>query len=154
DTFRGAPRAFEKAMQTYDALVELQVRDPRLRIHAISTATNTNMGEIRQLTTYLFDRCPQMDHHNLALIRGDRKNPTLQGPGLRQYQRLYEYVRRLWASREENRYSSLVEPLLQWAKSQTAARQQQVIPCRARILNAGVYSNGGGGVSENHPPLR
>jgi AdoMet-dependent heme synthase len=151
--FRGSPGAFDKAMQTYDALAELQARDPRLRIHAISTATDVNMDEIRRLTTYLFDRCPKMDHHNLAMIRGDRKNPSLQGPNLDQYQRLYEYLRRLWASREENRYGSIVEPMLQWAKSRTAARQEQVIPCRAGILNAVVYSNGDVSVCENHPPL-
>jgi MoaA/NifB/PqqE/SkfB family radical SAM enzyme len=140
-------------MQTYDALAELQQRDPRLRIHSISTATEVNMEEIRRLTTYLFDRCPKMDHHNLALIRGDRKNPSLQGPNLEQYQSLYEYVRRLWASREKLRYGSIVEPMLQWAKSRTAARQAQVIPCRAGILNAVVYSNGDVSVCENHPPL-
>jgi MoaA/NifB/PqqE/SkfB family radical SAM enzyme len=151
--FRGSPGAFDKAMQTYDALAELQARDPRLRIHAISTATEVNMDEIERLTTYLFDRCPKMDHHNLALIRGDRKNPSLQGPNLQQYQRLYEYLRRLWASREENRYGSIVEPMLQWAKSRTAARQEQVIPCRAGVLNAVVYSNGDVSVCENHPPL-
>jgi MoaA/NifB/PqqE/SkfB family radical SAM enzyme len=151
--FRGSPGAFDKAMQTYDALSELQARDPRLRIHAISTATEVNMDEIERLTTYLFDRCPKMDHHNLALIRGDRKNPSLQGPNLQQYQRLYEYLRRLWASREENRYGSIVEPMLQWAKSRTAARQEQVIPCRAGVLNAVVYSNGDVSVCENHPPL-
>jgi len=59
-----------------------------------STATDVNMDEIRRLTTYLFDRCPKMDHHNLALIRGDRKNPSWQGPSLEQYQRLHEYIRR------------------------------------------------------------
>jgi MoaA/NifB/PqqE/SkfB family radical SAM enzyme len=151
--FRGSPGAFDKAMQTYDALAELQTRDSRLRIHSISTATEVNMDEIRRLTTYLFDRCPKMDHHNLALIRGDRKNPSLQGPNLEQYQRLYTYVRRLWTSREEGRYGSVVEPMLQWAKSRTAARQQQVVPCRAGILNAVVYSNGDVSVCENHPPL-
>ena len=94
-----------------------------------------------------------MDHHNLALIRGDRKNPSLHGPNLQQYQRLYEYVRRLWASREENRYGSIVEPMLQWAKSRTADRAEQVIPCRAGKLNAVVYSNGDVSVCESHPPL-
>jgi MoaA/NifB/PqqE/SkfB family radical SAM enzyme len=151
--FRGSPGSFDKAMQTYEALAELQQKDSRLRIHSISTATEVNMDEIRRLTTYLFDRCPKMDHHNLALIRGDRKNPSLQGPNLQQYRQLYEYVRRLWASREENRYGSIVEPMLQWAKSKTAARQEQVIPCRAGILNAVVYSNGDVSVCENHPPL-
>jgi hypothetical protein len=111
------------------------------------------MDEIRRLTTYLFERCPKMDHHNLAMIRGDRKNPSLQGPNLAQYQRLYEYVRRLWVPREEGRYGSLVEPMLQWAKSRTAALQQQIVPCRAGILNAVVYSNGDVSVCENHPPL-
>jgi MoaA/NifB/PqqE/SkfB family radical SAM enzyme len=151
--FRGSPGAFDKAMETYEALAKLQESDPRIRIHSISTATAVNMDEIRRLTTYLFDRCPKMDHHNLAMIRGDRKNPSLQGPGLAQYQKLYEYVRRLWASREEGRYGSVVEPMLQWAKSRTAATQSQVVPCRAGILNAVVYSNGDVSVCENHAPL-
>jgi MoaA/NifB/PqqE/SkfB family radical SAM enzyme len=151
--FRGSPGAFNKAMQTYDALVKIQERDPRLRVHSISTATAVNMDEIRRLTSYLFDRCPKMDHHNLAMIRGDRKNPSLQGPGLEQYRQLYEYVRRLWAPREEGRYGSIVEPMLQWAKSRTAATQSQVVPCRAGVLNAVVYANGDVSVCENHPPL-
>ncbi len=87
------------------------------------------------------------------MIRGDRKNPSLQGPSLDQYRLLYEYVRRLWASREEGRYGSVVEPMLQWAKSRTAATQKQVVPCRAGILNAVVYSNGDVSVCESHPPL-
>ena len=91
--FRGNDRSFQKAMETYDALAEIQKRDPRLRIHSISTAASTNLEEIEKLTTYLFERCPQMDHHNLALIRGDRKNPSLQGPQLVAYTKLYEYVR-------------------------------------------------------------
>ncbi|MDP9171192.1 MAG: radical SAM protein [Acidobacteriota bacterium] len=151
--FRGSPGAFDKAMQTYEALAKLQESDPRIRIHSISTATEVNMDEIRRLTTYLFDRCPKMDHHNLAMIRGDRKNPSLQGPNLAQYQELYEYVRRLWATREEGRYGSVVEPMLQWAKSRTAATQSQVVPCRAGHLNAVVYSNGDVSVCENHEPL-
>ena len=151
--FRGSPGAFDKAMQTYEALAKLQESDPRLRIHSISTATDVNMDEIRRLTTYLFDRCPKMDHHNLALIRGDRKNPSLQGPRLDEYQRLYEYIRRLWAPREAGRYGSIVEPMLQWAKSRTAATRTQVIPCRAGVLNAVVYSNGDVSVCEQHAPL-
>ena len=151
--FRGSPGAFDKAMQTYDALAKLQESDPRLRIHSIATATHVNMDEIRRLTTYLFERCPKMDHHNLAMIRGDRKNPSLQGPNLAQYRHLYEYVRRLWAPREEGRYGATVEPMLQWAKSRTASAQKQVVPCRAGVLNAVVYSNGDVSVCENHEPL-
>jgi MoaA/NifB/PqqE/SkfB family radical SAM enzyme len=153
DTFRVARDAFKKAMETYDALAELQRSDPRLRIHAISTATDRNMDEIRKLTTYLFDRCPQMDHHNLAIIRGDRKDPTLKGPSLRQYEELYQYIRRLWAPRETGRYGAIVEPMLQWTKLETIKQETQVVPCRAGVLSAVVYANGDVGVCEIHKPL-
>ncbi len=153
DRFRGIRGAFARAMETYDALAELQAADPRLRVHAISTATDVNLDEIRGLSRYLFERCPRMDHHNLALIRGDRKNPTLRGPQLAAYQQLYADIRALWAPREHGRYGAVVEPMLQWAKVRTATAARQVIPCRAGILTAVVYANGDVSVCESHPPL-
>jgi Iron-sulfur cluster-binding domain len=105
------------------------------------------------LTTYLFERCPRMDHHNLAMIRGDRKNPDLKSPQLRQYRELYDYVRRLWESRERGRYGAVVEPILQWTKTRTADAQAQVVPCRAGVLSAVIYSNGDVSFCENHPPI-
>ena len=153
DRFRATKNSFKKAMETYDALEELQREDSRLQIHAISTATSDNMDEIRRLTTYLFERCPKMSHHNLALIRGDRLNPSLQGPKLVEYQALYDYVKRLWAPREEGRYGSIVEPMLQWAKVKTAQEQRQVIPCRAGVLSVVIYHNGDVTVCEAHKPL-
>jgi MoaA/NifB/PqqE/SkfB family radical SAM enzyme len=153
NAFRGMRDAFERAMATYDALAELQRREPRLRIHSISTVTDTNVDEIRRLTAYLYERCPAMDHHNLAIIRGDRKNPSLQGPALEEYRKLYEYMRRLWAPRETGRYGSIVDPMLQTAKTQTAEQRRQVVPCRAGVLSAVVYSNGDVSVCETHPPV-
>ena len=153
DTFRVAKGAFAKAMETYEALAELQRGDPRLRVHSISTATDVNVDEIRRLTTYLFDRCPQMDHHNLALIRGDRKNAALKSPDMREYAELYEYVRRLWQPREQGRYGSVVEPMLQWAKMEVVTRQRQAVPCRAGVLSAVVSANGDVSVCELHERL-
>jgi MoaA/NifB/PqqE/SkfB family radical SAM enzyme len=153
DEFRKAPNSFRRAMQTYDALAALQNEDPRLQIHAISVATERNMGEIRQLTTFLYDRCPKMSHHNLAIIRGDRKNPTLQGPSLEEYRELYAYIRRLWAAREEVRFGAVVEPMLQWAKLKAAEQKRQFVACRAGVLTAVVHANGDVGVCEQRPPI-
>jgi MoaA/NifB/PqqE/SkfB family radical SAM enzyme len=153
DEFRKAKNSFRKAMETYDALAELQKEDSRLQIHAISTATEANMGEIRMLTTFLYDRCPRMMHHNLAIIRGDRKNPTLKGPALEEYKALYDYVRRLWSQREKHRYGSIVEPMLQYAKVQAAEQQRQYVPCRAGVLSAVVHANGDVGLCEQRPPI-
>ena len=153
DRFRGNNKSFAKLLETYEALAEMQRSEPRLRIHSISTVTSENLDEIRKLTTYLYERCPAMDHHNLALIRGERKNQSLVIPDLAAYEELYQYARRLWAPREEKRYGSLVEPMLQWAKVKTAQQQTQVIPCRAGILSGVVYANGDVSFCEMHPAL-
>lgn len=156
DAFRGNPRSFAKAMETYDALAELQKRDSRLRIHSIATVTADNVDDIKQLTTFLYQRCPSMDHHNLALIRGDRKNPSLRGPALAAYRELDHYARRLWADREEGRFGSVVDPMLTWAKLRTAEERRQVIPCKAGILSGVIYANGDVAVCEttaSHPPI-
>jgi MoaA/NifB/PqqE/SkfB family radical SAM enzyme len=151
--FRGNPKSFDKAMETYDMLAALQKEDPRLRIHSVGTATHENMEELRALTKYLHDRCPAMDHHNLAVIRGDRKNPSLRGPALEQYRELYRYVASVWKDREEGRFGAVVEPLLQWAKGKTMETDRQYVPCTAGNLTGVVYANGDVSVCENHAPL-
>ena len=153
NAFRGSQKSFANAMETYDALVEVQRQEPRLRIHANSTVMADNLAEVRRLSDFLFDRCPRMDHHNLALIRGDRKNASLQGPALDAYCLLADRVRGLWAPRDHGRFGSSVEPMLHWAKVETARERRQVVPCRAGILSGVVYADGGVSVCEAHPPL-
>jgi MoaA/NifB/PqqE/SkfB family radical SAM enzyme len=153
DRFRGNPKSFAKAIETYDMLARLQQRDPRLRIHAISTATHENMDELHRLTVFLHERCPAMDHHNLAIIRGDRKNASLQGPALDKYKALYRHFRQVWHERERGRFGSSVEPMLQWAKCKTIETGEQYVPCTAGRLTGVVYANGDVSVCESHPPL-
>jgi len=153
DRFRGNPKSFAKAMETYDMLAALQEEEPRLRIHANTVAMSQNMEEIWRLTEYLHERCPAMEHHNLAIIRGDRKNPSLCGPALQQYKELYAHVAEVWKDREKHRFGAIVEPMLQWAKVKTIESQSQYVPCKAGILSGVVYANGDVSVCETHPPL-
>jgi MoaA/NifB/PqqE/SkfB family radical SAM enzyme len=151
--FRGNSKSFEKAMETYDMLAEMQKSEPRLAIHANSVAMSENMDEIWRLTEYLRERCPSMEHHNLAIIRGDRKNPSLQGPALQQYKALYQHIAQVWSDREENRFGAIVEPMLQWAKMKTIETESQYVPCTAGNLTGVVYANGDVSVCETHAPL-
>jgi len=151
--FRGNPKSFEKAMETYDMLARLQKEDPRLRIHSNTVAMSENMDEIWELTEYLHDEHPAIEHHNLAIIRGDRKNASLQGPALDRYKMLYEHVAEVWKDREEGRFGSVVEPMLQWAKVKTIESGTQYVPCKAGILSGVIYANGDVSVCETHPPL-
>jgi MoaA/NifB/PqqE/SkfB family radical SAM enzyme len=150
---RGSDHSFEKAIGTYDALAELQKTDSRLRIHAVSTVTSENIDEVRRLTGYLHERCSAMDHHSVALIRGDRKNPSLQGPELVAFDDFHARIQSLWAKRERGRFGRMVEPMLHWARVRTAQQGKQVIPCRAGVLSAVVYANGDVSFCENLRPL-
>ena len=94
-----------------------------------------------------------MSHHHLALIRGDRKNPSLQGPAMQTYKDLHQYTRRLWAKREEQRAGSVVEPMLQHVKTKTAELEQQLVPCRAGVLSAVIHANGDVAVCEQRPVI-
>jgi len=151
--FRGDQHSFQKAMGTYERLAALQSEDPRLRIHSVSTATHQNLEEIQKLTDFLLERCPQMDHHNLAVIRGDRMNPDLLTPDIEQYRALADYIRERWWTREQNRFGGVVEPMLQWAKIETLRHERQVIPCRAGVIAGVVYANGDVSVCELHEPI-
>jgi len=153
DRFRGKSGSFEKAMDTYQMLARLQKKDPRLRIHSISTATKDNLNELKVLTKYLHDQCPAMDHHNIAIIRGDRKNPSLEMPELNRYLDLYRYASNIWNDRAEGRFGAIVDPMLQWAKVVTIQRQDQVVPCTAGNMTGVVYANGDVSLCESHLPV-
>lgn len=151
--FRGNPRSFKKAMETYEMLARLNEEDPRFRIHSNTVAMSENLDEIWQLTEYLHENCPKIEHHNLAIIRGDRKNPSLQGPHLQKYKELYRHVAEVWRDREQHRFGASVEPMLQWAKVKTIETESQYIPCKAGVLTGVVYANGDVSVCEQHFPL-
>ena len=151
--FRGNPKSFEKAMETYAMLTKLQDEDPRLRIHVNTVAMSENIGEVWALTEYIHEICPRVEHHNLAVIRGDRKNPSLSGPALEQYKRLYDHIREVWKDREEGRFGSVVEPMLQHVKVKTMEGAAQYVPCKAGVLSGVIYANGDVSVCETHAPL-
>ena len=151
--FRGHPQSFEKAMETVAMLAELQKEDSRLRIHVNTVAMGENMDEIWRLTEHLHDNYPMIEHHNLAIIRGDRKNPSLQGPHLQKYKELYRHVAEVWSDRDKGRFGASVEPMMQWAKVKTIETESQFIPCKAGVLTGVVYANGDVSVCEQHRPL-
>lgn len=151
--FRGNPKSFEKAMETYAMLTKLQDEDPRLRIHVNTVAMSENIGEVWALTEHIHEICPRVEHHNLAVIRGDRKNPSLSGPALEQYKRLYDHIRDVWKDREEGRFGSVVEPMLQHVKVKTMEGAAQYVPCKAGVLSGVIYANGDVSVCETHAPL-
>ena len=77
DRFRQTKHSFRKAMETYDALAELQEEDGRLQIHAISTATADNMAK-RAHDREIDFVAPEVDVGHLQLP-GERAGKLLLG---------------------------------------------------------------------------
>ncbi len=150
---RGSDHSFQNAMNTCEALAELQRSDERLRIHAISTVNADNIEEIKKLSEFLFHERPAIDRHGAALIRGDRKNPDLAEPDIEEYRSLHSHIAKLWSPRERGRFGAIVEPMVHWAKTRAAKERRQVVPCRAGVLSAVVYANGDVSFCESLPPL-
>ncbi|WP_162532196.1 radical SAM protein [Candidatus Scalindua japonica] len=153
NTLRGNKESFQKALDTYNMLSKLGKHDTRLQIHAESTVTSENIEEVRKLSHFLFDNCPLMEHHGIALIRDNWMNQALRKPVLEQYRELYAHLEKLWRKREKKRGGSQVGPLLQYAKCETIRKRRQVIPCLAGVLSGVVYANGDTSVCEIHEPL-
>lgn len=154
--FRGDPRAFDNAIQTYYALAAVQRRDARLRLRVVSTATRENLDEIERLSSYLYQRCPQLDRHALTLLQGERRRSTLRAPELGRFLELERRVQVLWADRERGLQTKLAQPVLRWVKTQALELRQQVVPCKAGTISAVVHANGDVAVCETdsaHPIL-
>lgn len=153
NTLRGDSNSFEKAMESYKMLKELQKKDERLRIHSISTVTSENVAEIAELTEFLYKQCPSIDHHGISIMRGDWKNKRLLTPEIEAYRNLSNHLINLWKSKEKGRFGSSVAPMIQWAKCKAIIEQQQPIPCLAGRLSAVVYANGNVSVCELRNPV-
>lgn len=153
DQFRGKPGSFARLLETYDMLAELQRGEPRLQIHSVTTATAENVGQIVPLSGFLHERCPAMNRHNIALLRGDRKRATMLGPSIAAYMDAAREVDRIWAGRKDRSAARVVDPMLHWAKAETERRDTQAVPCRAGILTGVVYANGDVSLCEQHAPL-
>lgn len=154
--FRGDSRSFDNAIQTYYGLAAIARKDPRLKLRVVSTATRDNLDELERLSHYLYDRCPQLDQHKLQMVEGERRRAGLRAPDPDRFFALERRVAQLWATRL--RYSSerLRNPLLSWAKARAFASRKQLVPCKAGVLSAVVYSNGDVAVCETdsaHPRL-
>lgn len=150
---RGNRESFQKAMESYYMLEGLRKRDERMRIHVDSTVSSENIAEIRNLSKYLYDHCPSVEHHGIAVIRGDWKNKDIEEPPAEDFRNLCEYVERLWSDRGKKRFGWVVEPMSQWARYSIMMNRRQVVACLAGILSAVVYPNGDLGVCELHPPV-
>ena len=154
--FRGDGQSFDNAIQTYYGLAAIARKDRRLKLRVVSTATRDNLEELERLSHYLYDRCPQLEQHKLRMLEGERRRAGLRAPDPDRFFQLERRIAQLWAARLGLNGQRLGNPLLSWAKARAFAQREQLVPCKAGVLSAVVYSNGDVAVCETdsaHPRL-
>jgi MoaA/NifB/PqqE/SkfB family radical SAM enzyme len=153
---RGDERSFDNAIQSYYGLAAIQRRDPRLRLRVASIALSDNLEEIERLSSYLYERCPQLERHSVTRLRGEHRSLQLRSPELGRFLELDRKLKTMWADRERDPLRKLASPAWHWAQLQAAEEREQVVPCKAGVLSAVVHANGDVAVCENlaaHPIL-
>jgi radical SAM protein with 4Fe4S-binding SPASM domain len=154
--FRGDSHSFDNAIQTYYGLAAIARKDPRLKLRVVSTATRDNLEELERLSHYLYGRCPQLEQHKLQMLEGERRRAGLRAPDPDRFFQLERRVAQLWAGRLGFSSQRLRNPLLSWARARAFAAREQLVPCKAGVLSAVVYSDGDIAVCETdsaHPRL-
>jgi radical SAM protein with 4Fe4S-binding SPASM domain len=154
--FRGDAQSFDNAVQSYYGLAAIARKDPRLKLRVVSTVTRDNLDEIERLSRYLYDRCPQLEQHKLQMLHGERRRAGLRAPDPDQFFALERRVAQLWSTRLGYSSQRLRSPVMSWAKAHAYAAREQLVPCKAGVLAAVVYSNGDVAVCETdsaHPRL-
>jgi MoaA/NifB/PqqE/SkfB family radical SAM enzyme len=153
---RGHESSFDNAIQSYYGLAALQRRDARLRLRVSSIAMSDNLDEIERLSSYLYERCPQLERHSVTRLRAECSSLSLRPPELGRFLELDRKLKSNWADRERDSLRKLASPALHWAQLQAAEEREQIVPCKAGVLSAVVHANGDVAVCENlaaHPIL-
>lgn len=90
------------------------------------------------LSRFLHERCPTMNRHNIALLRGERKRATMLGPPIAAYMEAAREVGRIWAGRKDRSGGQVVDPMLHWVKAETERRNTQAVACRGHSDGRGL----------------
>lgn len=81
DRIRGVPGNFQKAIETFRKLEDLQKTRPRLRLKVCTVLNRHNRDRIRELMLYVAENMA-VDDHSLVPVHGDPRDPDLRNDSL------------------------------------------------------------------------
>lgn len=137
DKIRGEPGCFQKALETYKNLKELQKTHPNLKLGTLTTQTGSNQNDLNELFNFVFFELGP-DQVSLNLIRGETKDSSLKNVNLDLYQKLQRRIRNYTRGILPKIYKKKVTDLI----TKTVRTNTWQTPCYAGILTAVIRENG------------
>jgi len=128
DKVRGMQGNFEKFLQTYKKLEDLETKYPQLRIRICTTVLNQNINNMMELIKYVKENL-KVTFHGLELVRGSVPQADTKNLDIDKYE---EIIRSIEKSEEnnDNIYKRIINPLYQKMCVYLLKNKKQVVPCR------------------------
>jgi|WetSurSiteA1Bulk_404760.scaffolds.fasta_scaffold01099_2 MoaA/NifB/PqqE/SkfB family radical SAM enzyme len=161
DRIRGVKGCFAQMQKTYQGLVKLKKKYPKLSLKVSTVVSNQNIDELGEFATWVKKKMPVIDFHTLILIRGEPRNSLFTLPPLARMEkekalfykiwRWYDYGQNLNALGSKVANTSHNFLLDQYLK--TVSDKKMTIPCLGGRAHSVVYANGDVAMCELRPAV-
>ena len=152
DKIRQVPGAFQKAIETYRQLANLEKDNPSLTASINTTVSSQNYNDLFELFNDLKVLIPDCRNINLAFLRGLPKDNTLELPPVDDLIRLSKHINELFSGNQSIIGKSIDEVIFK-LKLKTLAEKSQILTCAAGSLMGVVDANGDVRCCELLPPV-
>ena len=89
---------YDKVIETYRKLAPLKKKYPQLSIMVSTVITNHNYNQLYELHKEIKRLMPNLDFHNLEIMRGNPKDKNFKAPSADALEKIKPLVFKIWAS--------------------------------------------------------
>lgn len=100
DEIRGVNGSFDKALESYDALIHLKKRFKHLSTKVTTVISNKNFDNLERIIDFVYYKMKGISFHTIIFLRGNPRNPDLYLPSLEQLEQKKQLLLDAW-----NRYN-------------------------------------------------
>ncbi len=144
--------SFQQAMLTYELLKALKGKYKNFGLSVSSTVMDVNIGELYELSKFIYNEMPAISQHNLTLLRGAPPSKEMKLPEAKKIRDLFEQMLCLWRRKMGLRLW-LIKRIMYNAQLKILKNEPAKIICQAGRLWGVVYDNGDVCLCEFGKPL-
>ncbi len=149
DIIRGTPDAFEKAIDTFNGLINLKKKYKNMQVGIITTISSLNQDHIPEIHNFVRNKL-NVPVWAPFLIRGNPRNPIIKNVDFNKYKIADELLQKDIIEGKYKEYTGFIFSRINSAKN--VVRREMIteflkngrcyIPCYAGKINAVIYPDG------------
>jgi len=128
DYIRGIDGIFDKFLEIYQKLKQLQQEYPQIQTSINTTISDKNQDQVAGIIDFV-DNKLSVKFHTLEVVRGCYNQKNVQAPSLDKYQELIKQIMAGKAN-SQNKYHKLIYAYYHRQAVKILKQKKQLIPCR------------------------